>query len=712
MQPPHYSYFPQNVGLPTLPLTIVGGIVLITSAYVLFRWTYAARAKLREISDNAPSLLMKRVRLSDGERRTMRSSLQMSQGVGTKNLAAPPQPQYRYLQLAHSLDLTPSYIKKMRRDHGLEVMSLGEYLSSLRPAGPTKAASLKDVELLIGAALLRALGPSVGTALLPVLGVLPKAVKAAAGIGGVAVAATAVSTAGRADTDADDADADNSESLTTAKGKSIGERVAVDTPAAVIRAVGGLSILQTAGAADLASAVVRARSGWDGYSAPEDCREQVKNANNDAAKSTSGVPTDPLKIMRRGETSKSTFSPELLPNPFIMSKHWKGAVDGMVDIIRAELDNSYDPDERSIPEPTPVRDALLPDLHLGCPVRCLQTNREILENRLLCILLNRLATIDILDEIVDEEGDCPAKPFVLKMDEEASPIYRPDDFIQALMDRGHEVEATVTTRITTFGLRLCIKDEVENSNGKKEVKWIHVPLGFNLRSGLQHPQTGRNISAFMTHGAVDLSIKGPLVANAKLQYYHNQDGFDGWSSGHYPEAEWAERPPYSRKLHDPVRAIRLAGLLSCAENSVGSKLRLPLGGYGLSGCCTDSAAAVEFALTGSTGVYPLLGIGAYKSHVVRRAEELRKTTEQKRLAKKQTKRGTDDDVTSPSIEVVKDAEAIRLALKELPNDIHPLPSTNANTAKRILNSCIPDKDPAFQMMAEERKLLEGIAAES
>ena len=182
MQPPHYSYFPQNVGLPTLPLTIVGGIVLITSAYVLFRWTYAARAKLREISDNTPSLLMKRVRLSDGERRTMRSSLQMSQGVGTKNLAAPPQPQYRYLQLAHSLDLTPSYIKKMRRDHGLEVMSLGEYLSSLRPAGPTKAASLKDVELLIGAALLRALGPSVGTALLPVLGVLPKAVKAAAGV--------------------------------------------------------------------------------------------------------------------------------------------------------------------------------------------------------------------------------------------------------------------------------------------------------------------------------------------------------------------------------------------------------------------------------------------------------------------------------------------------------------------------------------------------
>ena len=284
--------------------------------------------------------------------------------------------------------------------------------------------------------------------------------------------------------------------------------------------------------------------------------------------------------------------------------------------------------------------------------------------------------------------------------------------MQALIDRGHNVEATVTTRITTFGLRLCVKDEAENSQGEKEVKWIHVPLGFNLRSGLQHSQTGRNISAFMTHGAVDLSIKGPLIANAKLQYYHNQDGFDGWSSGHYPEADWAERPPYSRKLHDPVRTIRLAGLLSCAENSVGFKLRLPLGGYGLTGCCTDSAAAVELALTGSTGVYPLLGIGAYKSHVVRRAEELRKTTERKRLAKKGTRGIDDDDVTPPSIDVVKDAEAIRLALKELPNDVHPLPSTNANTAKRILSSCIPAKDPAFQIMVEERRLLEGIVAES
>jgi hypothetical protein len=681
----------------------------MASAYVLFNWFHAARGKLREIKDNAPSLLMKRARLSDGERRTMRSSLQIPSTTTTTSRLAPPSqppaPTYRYLQLAHSLDLTESYVRTMRREHGLEVMSLGEYLSSLRPVGPTKAACLKDVELLIGAALLRALGPAVGTALLPVLGVLPRAVKAAAGIGGVAVAATAVSAAGRA-ADADE-DADSNETAAMGKSTSIGERVAVDTPAAVIRAVGGLSILQTASAADLASAVARARSGWDGCSTPEDCQQHVSTKD-----ATSDVPTDPLKIMRRGETSASTFP---LPNPFIMSEHWKVAIDGMVNVMRDQVVDSYDPDERSIPEPTPVRDVLLPDLHLGCPVRCLQTNRGVLENRLFAILLNKLATVDILDEIFDEEGNRPAKPFVVKMDEDAPPIHRPDALIQALVDSGHEVEATVTTRITTFGLRLCVKDEVENSEGEKERKWIHIPLGFNLRSGLQDPYTGRNISAFMTHGAIDLSMKGPLIESESLmlQYYHNQDGFDGWSSGHYPEADWAERPPYSRKLRDPIRMARLAGLLSCCENSVGSRLRLPLGGYGLTGCCTDSAAAVEFALTGSTGVYPLLGIGAYKSHVVRRAEELREATERQRLANANKKKhGADDEVMPPSIEVVKDAKAIRRSLQDLPNDIHPMPSTNSCTAKRILSSCIPSKNPVFQMMVEERKLLEGIAAES
>ena len=203
-----------------------------------------------------------------------------------------------------------------------------------------------------------------------------------------------------------------------------------------------------------------------------------------------------------------------------------------------------------------------------------------------------------------------------------------------------------------------------------------------------------------------MAVRGPLIRNVLLQYYHNQEGFDGWSSGHYPDADWCSRPAGSRELDDPVRAVRLAGLLSCAENSVGSRLRLPLGGYGLTGCCTDSAAAVEYALTGSTGIYPVLGIGAYKSHVVRRADKLHNSAGNQRDGN-----GTNANVVPPPpAEVVIDASALRDALQNLPNDVHPIPSTEADTARRILASCVPEDNPMFRLMEEERDILREIAS--
>mmetsp|Transcript_30468 Transcript_30468/g.65917 ORF Transcript_30468/g.65917 Transcript_30468/m.65917 type:complete len:707 (+) Transcript_30468:323-2443(+) len=690
----------------TTALSAVGGIIVLSASIFLIQYRSAAKRKLREVTANVPPLLlMTRVKLTDeqrglttpGERkdgcRSASTSKSRDEPAQTGENAAAP-------YMAHNLNLAKEYVQKMRStggDGGIEVMSLGEYLSSLRPAGPTKAASAKDVELLLGAALLKLLGPSVGTALLPVLGVLPGAVKAAAGLGGVAVAATAV---GTSQTD--------EEKRKDKGGKTIGEHIAVDPVAAIVRAVGGLSILAAAGAADMASAVARARSGWDGRSEPD---QQIATNGAEDEDNKTKISKDPLVIMRRGETNPSTFPSKLIPNPFIMSSHWEAAIHGLEDIAiaeRGEDPETYDPDEHAVGKPTPVRDKLLPDLHIGVGgIKCTHTNREILENRLLSIVLNKLATIDVLSELSDEEGNRPAKPFVVKMESGGKAIYRPDELIQALLDNGHQVNACATTRVTTFGLRLSIKEDVEDEANGKTTKWTHIPLGFDLRTGLQHPQTGRNISAFITHGAIDLTVRGPLIRNVMLQYYHNQEGFDGWSSGHYPDADWCSRAVGSRNIDDPVRAVRLAGLLSSSENSVGSRLRLPLGGYGLTGCCTDSAAAIEYALSGSTGIYPLLGIGAYKSHVVKRADKLHSSAKHQRDTKRSDGR---NDVPTPSSEVVLDAAALRDALRNLPNDVHPLPSTEANTASRILASCVPEDSPQFQLMKEEREILEEIAS--
>jgi len=710
----------------TAALSVVGAAVLLSAFIFWLRWRGAAKRKFKEIQSQVPSLvMMKRVKL------TTAAIDDDEENIGNTATSC----------LAQSLDLASGYAGKVRRLSStgdgsvVEVMSLGEYLSSLRPVGPAKAAQGKAVELLLGAALLKALGPSVGKALLPALGVLPGAIKAAAGLGGVAVAAAAVGTR-QTEEEKEEMDTgnegNNDDDNNGKKRKTVGERLAVDTTAALVRAVGGLSILATASVADLASAVARARSGWDGRSTTKsssggsksisaDDDEGSKNGDSEASKATQKAPKDPLVIMRRGETDKLTFPSELVPNPFVLSEHWAAAVRGLEDAIIAERGDScspYDPDERTLGEPIAIRNMLLPDLHVGMGgVSCTHTNREILENRLLSVLLNRLATVDVLAELDGEEGDCPAKPFAVQAEPRGKKMYRPDELVRALIDVGHRVEASATTRVTTFGLYLCVKEEQEDHSedetSKKgpPTKWIQVPLGFSLRTGIQHPETGRNVSAFMTHGAVDLTVRGgPLIQNAMLQYYHNQEGFDGWSSGHYPEAEWVERAVGSRRLDDPVRAVRVAGLLSCCENSVGSRFRLPLGGYGLTGCCTDSAAAVEFALTGSTGVYPVLGIGSYKSHVVRRANELRVSCADSR---RRSQSGADSkrNDTPPSAEVENDAAALCNALRNLPNDVHPLPSSEAGTARRILASCVPEENPPFQLMESERSVLQEVASD-
>ena len=483
----------------TTALAILGGVGLLSASVGLLRWRQVAKQKLRDVKDKVPPLLlMTRVKLTDEQRglTTRGGSKDGCRSATATNSSgngdAVRQGTSAASYMADNLDLADGYVDKMRKSggsadgSGVEVMSLGEYLSSLRPAGPTKAASAKDVELLVGAALLRLLGPAAGTALLPVLGVLPGAVKAAAGLGGVAVAATAV---GTSHTDEEKAAEEG--------GKTIAEHISVDSTASVVRAVGGLSILSAAGAADLATAVARARSGWDGRSAPD--QKIASNISSDSkGDDVVKMSKDPLFIMRRGETSTSTFPSELIPNPFIMSTQWEKAVRGLEDIIipeRGENADTYDPDEHAVGQPTPVRDKLLPDLHIGVGgIKCTHTNREIVENRLLSIILNKLATVDVLSEVSDEDDNYPAKPFVVRMESAGKAIYRPDELIQALLDTGHQVDACVTTRVTTFGLRLSVKEEVgDEESEEKKTKWTHIPLGFDLRTGIQHPETGRNV---------------------------------------------------------------------------------------------------------------------------------------------------------------------------------------------------------------------------
>ena len=87
----------------------------------------------------------------------------------------------------------------------------------------------------------------------------------------------------------------------------------------------------------------------------------------------------------------------LIPNPFVVEDHFEAAIRGMEERIRASQRNeggeaTYDPNDTSNPEPTPINRVILPDLYLGWgDAKVTHTKREILRNRLFAVLLTKLS---------------------------------------------------------------------------------------------------------------------------------------------------------------------------------------------------------------------------------------------------------------------------------------------------------------------------------
>ena len=54
-----------------------------------------------------------------------------------------------------------------------------------------------------------------------------------------------------------------------------------------------------------------------------------------------------------------------------------------------------------------------------------------------------------------------------------------------------------------------------------------------------------------------------------------------------------------------IDSIRTAAMEAVVFNVTGTRLELPHGGYGLMGVCNDSAAIIQYALSGKVDIYPL-----------------------------------------------------------------------------------------------------------
>eukprot|EP00588_Corethron_pennatum_P000055 CAMPEP_0194295614 /NCGR_PEP_ID=MMETSP0169-20130528/53922_1 /TAXON_ID=218684 /ORGANISM="Corethron pennatum, Strain L29A3" /LENGTH=616 /DNA_ID=CAMNT_0039044831 /DNA_START=58 /DNA_END=1908 /DNA_ORIENTATION=- len=545
--------------------------------------------------------------------------------------------------MASEIALHPDYRARIAGETDLRVVGLGEYLATLRPKGKTDSTFGSELETAIGGALLDRLGPGLGTLLLPSLGAIPKSV-----LGYGEAAAAAVTAYGGVEAEAP---------------TRLGQ-VGSTMPANVVKTIAGTSLLTMASVVDINSAIV------GGFSNEDDDKKQAS-------------PPSSIEILvKRGEPHEETFPPESIPNPFVFSQHYRKAIDAMEKLVTANnIKNGkkpYDPDEFEVMEATPVDEKTLPGLHRGMSgVKRTQNRRGILENRLISILMNNLSSNDIRHEFTDAPG-----PFSVVMDAGGSPITRPEDLVAALRAAGNAATCTVVSRTTTFGLQLCVKED--------DGTFSYVPIGYRFRTGMRDVRGG-NIDVYLPHSSIDLEIKGPSC-NVLVQYYHDVSGVAGWMSGDYPDTPWTFDG--KKRGIDLFKCVRQAGFHMACCNSAAERGKVPLGGYTLYGTCNDSVAIVESAAgDGTTGVYPLGGVGGWHVDLVRRAREFR-----------------DRELTSGrSEDFVEDLEKFYRAVKNQPIDSFPTLATMDDCARRLIASS-PD-NPIFQSMEDGTKMCKALRTE-
>ena len=545
------------------------------------------------------------------------------------------------------LELTPEFVQEYAAEW--QLMSLGEYLSTLRPAVLPEGVDApqfiqRELERFMAATLLNYLGPHFGAAILPILGF---------------------------------------SNIQSSTGK-----VAVNVA----------NWFASHFIVDQANRVMD--PSLDRGAFPFSFFDFSAFANMNQSLREGDTTSSPIDLMKGGEVAYSpSFADEndLIPNPFIVEMHWEKAIDGMEDLMRQahhqasspnlrNIDedtknptNEFDPSDRSLPEPIPLSQRLFPDLHIGWgSAKCTHTKREIIRNRLFAVLFNKLAS----NYYYKEQGI--KEEFAIKF--AGIHIATPRSFLWTLMETGHDVEVCPRATITTFGMAACIKE--------KDGSWTHVPLSYFVRTGYES-ESARPAHAGVPHGGMDLDISGPLIgkkSKCNIQFYMAIEGMCGWHSNHNADVPWkvatASTEPYSKDM--ALQAIRMAGLLSVTFNAIGTEQKLPFGGYGVLGVCNDTAALLDQAVRGTTNMYPLVSTGRYLMHIAKRLVALRI--------------GLCDD---PKLEEeLKDIQFMIAAIMEISSDLQASPSNVVDGVTRYL-ACLP-KTSVFQLEVESKGIMTSI----
>lgn len=423
----------------------------------------------------------------------------------------------------------------------------------------------------------------------------------------------------------------------------------------------------------------------------------------------------------------------VVPNPFVVSEHWKVAIESMEVLILAQEKSSqnvvttqggadrgncddkscteagtqklfYSPHSTALPEPTPIDQRWLPDLYLGWggpTAQCTHTHRQILQNRLISVLLNRLAS-NYAPSAYENEADGDSgnqwMPFILKMDSSSVDITKPSDFIGELMKIGHSVETCIRMQPTAFCVALSVRE--------KDDTWKYIPLAYFLQNGYADAN-GKEAFVCLPHSGLNLEIgPGPLFEKGvSVQHFMAIDGLCGWHSNQQvANVPWTYTVECGQVMvkEMALESVRVAGLEAVIINTVGTNHDLPFGGYGLTGVCNDSAALIEFALTGETHIYPLTFNGKFAMQNLRVARNLRRMVSQTTEGVSRFEaRFNDMDLAS--------LDRLIGSIMSLPSDTNTLPSEAKDQCRRQLH-CMP-KNPPFSLMIQSKSVIQSIQCE-
>ena len=375
------------------------------------------------------------------------------------------------------LELNPDF-KKDCQQKGWRVYSLGDYLSSLRPKQLPRNVDMnqlpnliqREVEAGLAAGLLKALGPNLGRALLPVTGLGPIKNQVTSIASDVVTNWFLSESGGMSESNDKGGIPISLMTLLAASDLNARFNSGKDVPDPSGFSNMQLSPIEKMMAGEVVKGPSFACAENDGECMiPQETF--VVSRDFDSA-----IATMERKLSQQKEASGQTDTSLQMARMEVAANGVDKAAIMKGDDEKEEDAGRYDPDDQRLSQPVPINPRLFPGLHLGYGnAISSHTKREILKMRLLATLLNRLGS-----NYYKRANGRDEEIFSVAMNEDELPVTTPSAFIQKLIDTGHNVEVVPTTHLTTFGVNICVKED--------DGSWSNIPLAGFVESGYEDKQ--------------------------------------------------------------------------------------------------------------------------------------------------------------------------------------------------------------------------------